>query len=345
MRKTVVGTFDSREDAEQVAALLIERGFDRNDIDLRSTGATTGTSSSRENTGWWEWLFGESEDRSYYSERMDRGEAILAVTTDEDGAAQARRLMESSGADVDAGAQPSRETGQAMREGAGPGDMTAGATAGRQGSEEVLPVVEEHLRIGKRPVARGTVRVYSRVAERPVEERVPLREEHVRVERRPVDRPIGDAGAAFREDVIEIEETAEEVVVAKEARVVEEVVVNKDVDERVEDVRDRVRRTEIDVERTQGGTERAGASQGDDADFRRHWTETGRPRGLSYEQSEGAYRFGLELAGDAPGDGRDWSAVEPEARRRWEERNPGTWGRFMDSIRYAWDRAGRRRAA
>ena len=45
MRKTVVGTFDSREDAEQVAALLIERGFDRNDIDLRSTSATTGTSS------------------------------------------------------------------------------------------------------------------------------------------------------------------------------------------------------------------------------------------------------------------------------------------------------------
>jgi uncharacterized protein (TIGR02271 family) len=345
MRKTVVGTFDSREDAEQVAALLIERGFDRNDIDLRSTGATTGTSSSREKTSWWEWLFGESEDRSYYSERMDRGEAILAVTTDEDGAARARGLMEASGADVDAGAQPSRETGQAMREGAGPGEMTAGAFAGRQGSEEVLPVVEEYLRIGKRPVARGTVRVYSRVAERPVEERVPLREEHVRVERRPVDRPIGDAGAAFREDVIEIEETAEEVVVAKEARVVEEVVVSKDVDERVEDVRDRVRRTEIDVERTQGGTERAGASQGDDADFRRHWTETGRPRGLSYEQSEGAYRFGHELAEDAPGAGRDWSAVELEARRRWEERNPGTWGRFMDSIRYAWERAGRRRAA
>ena len=150
--------------------------------------------------------------------------------------------------------------------------------------------------------------------------------------------------ATFREGVIEIEETAEEVVVAKGARVVEEVVVSKDVDERVEGVRDRVRRTEIDVDRAQG-TERAGASQCDDADFRRHWTETGRPRGLSYEQSEGAYRFGLEFAGDAPGEGRDWSAVEPEARRRWEERNPGTWGRFMDSIRYAWERADRRRAA
>jgi hypothetical protein len=133
---------------------------------------------------------------------------------------------------------------------------------------------------------------------------------------------IGDAAAAFREDVIEIEETAEEAVVAKEARVVEEVVVSTDVEERVEQVRDRVRHTEIDVERAQGGTERSGAPQGDDADFHRHWTETGRPRGLSYEQSGPAYRFGHELAGDGRDGGRDWSAIEPAARRRWEERSP-----------------------
>jgi uncharacterized protein (TIGR02271 family) len=340
MRKTVVATFDSREDAEQVAALLIERGFDRNDVDLRSTGATTETTSSRESTSWWEWLFGESEDRSYYSERMEGGGAVLAVTTDEYGAERARRLMEAEGGDVDAGAPPTREAGPTMREAARPRETAAGA----EGSEEVLPVVEERLRIGRRPVARGAVRVYSRVAERPVEERVPLREEHVRVERRLADRPLADAAAAFREDVVEIEETTEEAVVTKEARVVEEVVVSKDVEERVEDVRDRVRRTEIDVERAPAGAERAGASQGDDADFRRHWTETGRSRGLPYEQSDPAYRFGHELAGDGRDDNRDWAAIEPEARRRWEERHPGTWERFADSIRYAWERA-RRRAA
>jgi uncharacterized protein (TIGR02271 family) len=210
----------------------------------------------------------------------------------------------------------------------------------------VLPVVEERLRVGKRPVASGAVRVYSRVTERPVEERVPLREEHVRVDRRPVDRPIGDA-AAFREDVIEVEETAEEVVVAKEARVVEEVIVSKDVEERVEQIRDSVRHTEIDVERAQGGTENAGAADGDEADCRRHWIEKGRARGLTYEQSGPAYRFGHELAGDGRDAGRDWSVIEPEARRRWEERSPGTWDRVVDSIRYAWERAcaGGRRAA
>jgi hypothetical protein len=33
-------------------------------------------------------------------------------------------------------------------------------------------------------------------------------------------------------------------------------------------------------------------------------------------------------------------------RRGWEAQHPGTWERFKDSIRYAWDRArGRARAA
>jgi uncharacterized protein (TIGR02271 family) len=328
MRKTVVGTFDSAAEAEQVAERLVEQGFDRDDIDVRATAATTdSTTASRESTSWWEWLFGESDDRSYYSERVNRGGAILAVTTDERGAELARRLMEAEGGDVETSEQPTERQ----------------PAAARPGPEEVLPVVEERLRIGKRPVASGAVRVYSRVTERPVEERVPLREEHVRVERRPVDRPmgVGDAGA-FREDVIEIEETAEEVVVAKEARVVEEVIVSKDVEERVEPVRDRVRHTEIDVERAETGTQRSDVFEGDDADFRGHWTQTGRNRDLSYEQSAPAYQFGHELAGDE----RDWSAIEPEARRRWEERSPGTWDRVVDAVRYACERArGRRRAA
>jgi uncharacterized protein (TIGR02271 family) len=332
MRKTVVGTFDSRADAEAVAALLIERGFDRAQIDLRSTGATTGPTSSRESTSWWEWLFGESEDRTFYSERVDRGGAILAVTTDDTGAERACRLMEAQGGDVDAGAQPTTSTAPPIREG-------ASAAAGHAEAEQVLPVVEERLRVGKRPASSGKVRIYSRVAERPVEEQVPLREEHVRVERRPADRPAGDA--AFREDVIEVEEIAEEAVVAKEARVVEEVVIGKDVEERVEEVRDRVRRTEIEVERAESGGRPAGRQSGDDAEFRRHWMETGRTSGLTYEQSDPAYRFGHQLGGG----GQDWSAIEPDARRRWEERHPGTWARFAAPIRYGWECAGRRRAA
>ena len=51
-------------------------------------------------------------------------------------------------------------------------------------------------------------------------------------------------------------ETDEEAVVAKTARVTEEVVISKDVTERTERVSDTVRRTEVDVENT-AGTDRA----------------------------------------------------------------------------------------
>lgn len=132
-------------------------------------------------------------------------------------------------------------------------EMPQGFTAPetRGAVEEAIPVVEEELAVGKRTVERGRIQVRSRVIERPVEESVRLREEHVDVERRRVDQPISgdDASALFQERTVEMRETAEEAVVAKEARVVEEVVVRKDVDEHVEHVHDTVRRTDVDVER------------------------------------------------------------------------------------------------
>ena len=107
-----------------------------------------------------------------------------------------------------------------------------------EGDKEVtIPVVEEDISIGKREVERGHVRIYSRVTEQPVEESVRLREEKVTVERRPVDRPATEADfAAAGKDVIEMTEKAEEPVVSKRARVVEEVVVHKDVTEHTETV-------------------------------------------------------------------------------------------------------------
>jgi uncharacterized protein (TIGR02271 family) len=114
--------------------------------------------------------------------------------------------------------------------------------------------MEEQIDIGKRAVERGGVRVRTYVRETPVEEQVTLREEHVRVERRPADRAADDLlPDAFQDRTIEVRETAEEAVVSKTARVTEEVVIRKDVEERVETVRDTVQRTEVEVEDTRGG--------------------------------------------------------------------------------------------
>jgi stress response protein YsnF len=85
--------------------------------------------------------------------------------------------------------------------------------------------------------------------ETPVEEQVTLRDEHVSVERRTVDRaPTPADEALFAERTIEATETDEEAVVSKTAHVTGEVVLSKTAEERVETVRDTVRRTEVEVE-------------------------------------------------------------------------------------------------
>jgi len=152
--------------------------------------------------------------------------------------------------------------------------------------------------------------------------------------------------AAAQERTVEVTETAEEPVVRKQARVVEEVVVGKEQEERTETVRDTVRRTEVEVEPV--GAEATREARGFEAyetDFRHHYTTTiaSGSQGQTYERWTPAYRYGYDLASDRQYAGRDWAALEPEARRRWEAQQKGTWEEFKDTIRYAWDKVRGRR--
>ena len=124
----------------------------------------------------------------------------------------------------------------------------AGITREANESEITMPIIEEQLRVGKRTVNSGGTRVQTHVAEIPVEEQVTLREEHVTVDRRPADRIVENAPGAFKEGVIEITETSEVPVVNKQIRVVEEVVIGKEITEHEERIRDTVKRTEVDVD-------------------------------------------------------------------------------------------------
>ncbi len=112
-----------------------------------------------------------------------------------------------------------------------------------------IPVIEEELQVGKRTVDSGGVQVRTNVTERPVTETVNLREENVTVDRRPVDRKVTDADmTAVKGGNFTVTEREEEAVVGKTARVVEEVIVGKDVTERTETITDTVKRTDVDVE-------------------------------------------------------------------------------------------------
>jgi uncharacterized protein (TIGR02271 family) len=129
-----------------------------------------------------------------------------------------------------------------------PGGGNSETAAGKE--EEVIPLAEEELQVGKRTVDRGTTTIRRYVVHRPVEEQVTLRDETVSVERR---RPVtpGEAGVpagAFEERTVEVHQTAEEPVVSKTAHVAEEVVVHKESTERTETVRDDVRREEVEIQ-------------------------------------------------------------------------------------------------
>jgi len=122
-------------------------------------------------------------------------------------------------------------------------------TDARADNGDTIKVMEERLRVGKREVAAGAVRIRSYIVERPVEEQVSLHSETVKVERRPVDRAASAADVnAFQERTIEARASAEEAVISKEARVVEEIGLTRTGSDRVETVHDTVRKTEVEVE-------------------------------------------------------------------------------------------------
>ncbi len=205
-----------------------------------------------------------------------------------------------------------------------------------------VPVIEEELQVGKRDVNRGGVRVSSRLVEQPIQESVRLREEHVHVERHPVDRPVQPAALdTFQSGTVELVETDEEAVVAKKARVIEEVVVSKAVTQRTEQIRETLRHTEVQVEPI-SAAERSNGARGYeqyDTDFRQHY-QTGAysKHGYAYEQVAPAYLFGYQLGTSQNFKGHDWTTIEMEAGKAWEERNPGTWEHMKAAVRHAWDK-------
>ncbi len=114
-----------------------------------------------------------------------------------------------------------------------------------------IPIIEERLEVAKRPIETGRLRVRTRVVETPVREQVEVRQEHVDVQRRPVDRAVtaDEARSMLKDQDISVTEHGEKVVAAKEARVKEEIVIDKKTDVRRETVEGKVRHTEVDVDR------------------------------------------------------------------------------------------------
>jgi len=212
----------------------------------------------------------------------------------------------------------------------------------RDTNTAAIPVVQEQLKVGKREVQRGGVRVFSRVVETPVNESIGLREEHVNVQRRPVNEPISTTdSSAFKEQSIEMRETAEEAVVENSARVVEEVTINKEVSQRQQQINDTVRHTEVEVEQLGAGSARSSMMSDDDY-YRNHFTSNYGSTGDSYDDYAPAYSYGSEMARSQKYSGRQWDDVETDLSSDWATRAGNkagsTWAKMKAAVKHGWDR-------
>lgn len=255
-QRTLTAFFEKREAAEDAVASLREIVGPDGSVRLVGRGQP-----HQEEKGFWDSLsdmFFPDDDRETYAEGLERGGyLVVAENVKAENYDLTLEILDREGSvDVDQLATGWRSEGwTGSRAGDRSGRTSSAATSAIASSselssanEQTIPVIEEEIKVGKRDVDLGRVRVRSYVVETPVSQEVNLREERVHVERRPVDRGVVDADMAFTDKVIEVDQHAEEAVVSKQARVTEEISLRREDSQRTETVSDTVRRTEVEIE-------------------------------------------------------------------------------------------------
>ncbi|WMJ74968.1 YsnF/AvaK domain-containing protein [Cytophagaceae bacterium ABcell3] len=245
MAKTVVGLFNYSDKAHIAAQELIEAGIPINNIDIAGEEHPENIAKSEKKeedsfSKFFNNLFGDTEESRTYSHAARTGGTLVTVhckSTQE--AETAARILDENGA-VDIDEKLKKDKGYQEKTG----------SKRTTDKSETIPVIEEEMNVGKKKVDTGGVKLRSRIIDKPVEEKLRLRTEKINVERNPVNRKATEAELEnFKEGSIEAREKKEVPVVNKEARVVEEVHLKKDVKEKEETIRDRVKRQDVEVEK------------------------------------------------------------------------------------------------
>ena len=254
--ETIVAIYDTPAHAQLAAADLREAGIPDHAIKVHSgaisPGATTATAPAPREHGFWTNLFGGQPDHdiSIYESSVNNGASVVTVQAPQAQSAQILQILESHDpVDIDERAIDYARTGLLTPMPA-PVPAAIGSEVTRP-DDAVMQLSEENLTVGKRVVNNGGTRIRRFVVEHPVEQDVTLHSEEVILERHPVTdgRP---ATGGFTERSIEMLQTAEEAVIAKTAHVYEEVGLRKQGADRVETVRDTVRKEEVAIESIPG---------------------------------------------------------------------------------------------
>src|SRR5690349_8540413 len=228
MSRTVIGLYSDADAAKKAAAALIDAGGHEEDIEIVKAGGRS-ESMVKKLT---EHGFNEKAAQQF-AEAGQRGKTLVLAEIADDSVDAANEILQENGSER---LQKISTTSERPR---------------TRTETETVPVVEEHIEIGKRRETSGGVRVTSHVTETPVQEKVTLRDEEVDVKRRRINRPLGreEAATAFQERTIDAVNSTEKAEVRKEARVTGEVEITRTVTEQEKTVGGTERRTDVKVEK------------------------------------------------------------------------------------------------
>lgn len=342
MAKTIVGLYDDRTTAHAVVNDLESIGFGQDHLRFASNekGKATGYDIDSTNDASPDSLesYGVAkEEARFYSEGVRRGGSLVIARVHDDDVDRAVDIMARHNpvrfedrkdeylADYDDSAAAYDET-----------QIVENRDRYADQQQQRLQEIEEHLKIGKREVVRGGVRVHQYVDTEMEQETLRLRDEEIRVDRQNVNRALSpdEANAAFQDKTVEVIERDEEAVVEKTATVTGEVTVGKDVNVREETVGGEVRRTRVEVEQIAADTFTTV-----EPEFRKHYDTTYGTSGKDYNTYKPAYEYGY-AAGTTYKD-RDYNAMDKDLRADYESRygKDSAWDDVKDAVKHGYNRA------
>lgn len=238
-KKTVIAVFSDAAEADAAVRDLQSHGFSNEEsrtLSRTAMGAPGGAGTAYDLKPDLEEKGVPESDATYFIQCFLDGMPLVEVSVEDyDRAENAASIL------VDHGAQgPIRElaaTGEERTMAEKTGAERMGQPTGTE-REERIPIIEEEMKVGKQTLETGRTRIYSRVVEEPFSEELRLREERTVVERGPVERPATEAELreAQAGKVVEVSGTKEEPVIKQEAQ------------ERLEEIKGTVRRTEVHAE-------------------------------------------------------------------------------------------------
>lgn len=262
--QTIVAAFDNLDHAKAAASALKSAGFHAADVSVldKKDVPTESTFGTEKSAGLWQRIFGGAllqHEAMVYHQAVDRGGAVLSVRVPEFEVAHATGILDLH--------HPIDVRDRALTSGLVPAAKVEAAVASLPAvpvvakqevavspklaelNDQVLRLAEEQLQVGKRMIATGKTRVHRFVTERDASADVTLHEEHAEILRRAVADPKYVGEVDWAESTIEVVETAEQALVTKTARVVEEVSLKKIGSDHVQTLHEKIRRQQVDIER------------------------------------------------------------------------------------------------